>query len=223
LNAVGDAHQSTAVANRVFEAGYRIDELVQVVKSNYVQMHGSDSNYDVYLAGFKKQIQTKAKERLGTEMTSKPASAFALRNIKGKLISLSSLKGKVVVIDFWATWCMPCKESFPAAQRVLDHYVNDDKVEFLFIDTWESDKNFKANVKQFIADAKYTFNVLFDQRNPHSNKQDLIANSYQVEGIPTRFIIDKKGNICFTEVGYSGSFDQMYDDLITRVELAKER
>ncbi len=223
LNATGNFRQSTAVANQVFEAGYKTDELMQVVKANYRQTHSSESGLDSYLTHINQLIRTKTKERLKGEMTRMPAPVFSLRNLASNVISLSSLKGKVVVIDFWATWCMPCKESFPAVQRVVDHYADDNKVEFLFIDTWENNEKFESGVRQFITDSKYTFNVLFDERDPVSHKQELTSNAYQVKGIPTRIIVDRNGKICFTEVGYSGSFEQMSDDLITRIELAKKQ
>jgi len=70
------------------------------------------------------------------------APDFRLKDMSGKDVTLSSLKGKVVVLDFWATWCVPCHENFPAVQKVVDHYKNDQNVVFLFIDTREKSADY---------------------------------------------------------------------------------
>lgn len=115
---------------------------------------------------------------------------FSLKNLEGKVINLADLKGKVVVLDFWATWCGPCRASFPAMQELVTKYKGKN-VEFLFVNTWEKDKENSETVKKvgtFINDKKYTFNVVFDF-------DDTITAKYKVEGIPTKILIDKNGTI----------------------------
>ncbi|RYE26633.1 MAG: TlpA family protein disulfide reductase [Sphingobacteriaceae bacterium] len=223
LSKLGKTEQSITIIRKVFEAGYRSDELMATLEQNYIALHGSNNGYDSYLAGEKKIIQEKVKERLKRTMTSKAAPSFQVKDIQGNTVSLQNLKGKVVIIDFWANWCQPCKQSFPAVQTVVNNYQNDKDVKFLFVDTRESDKDYMTNAKQYITDSRYTFTVLFDEKDPKTNKQEMVANLYHVSGIPTRIIIDKKGNISFEEIGYSGSPSQMSEDLITMIELAKER
>ncbi|WP_231560052.1 TlpA disulfide reductase family protein [Flavobacterium gilvum] len=118
------------------------------------------------------------------------AIGFNLKNINGKEVKLSDYKGKVVVLDFWATWCGPCKASFPGMQELVTKYKGKD-VEFLFVNTWERDKENSATVtkvKTFITDKKYSFNVIFDF-------DGAITTKYKVEGIPAKILIDKKGTI----------------------------
>ncbi len=114
---------------------------------------------------------------------------FTLTNIKGEKVKLSDYKGKVVVLDFWATWCGPCRASFPSMQNLVNTYKGDN-VEFFFINTWERKEptEIRKNVSKFLADNKYTFNVLFDY------KDDVVAK-YKITGIPAKVVIDKEGNI----------------------------
>ena len=120
------------------------------------------------------------------------ARDFILRNLRGKKIALSSFKNKVVVLDFWATWCMPCLVSFAGMKQTESQYKNDNEVQFLFIDTWE-DKSLtkmQEKVNQFIKKNDYDFEILLDAKNK-------VADEYKVKTIPARFIINKKGKIVF--------------------------
>src|SRR5579872_3716312 len=92
-----------------------------------------------------------------------PAPNFNLEDVHGKTVSLADFKGKILVIDFWATWCGPCQKSFPAMQILVDRYKSDPNVQFVFIDTWERDADYMDKVVQLLNRNKYTFNVLFDE------------------------------------------------------------
>src|SRR5690606_21153544 len=122
-------------------------------------------------------------------------------------------KGKVVVVDFWATWCGPCKASFPGMQKMVSKYQDKDDVKFIFIDTWESVENKEKNASEFITKNNYSFHVLMDNDNK-------VVEQSKVEGIPTKFVIDKQGRIRFKSVGFDGSDDKLMKELTAMIDMA---
>ncbi|AOW09269.1 TlpA disulfide reductase family protein [Flavobacterium gilvum] len=132
---------------------------------------------------------------------------FALTNLEGKKVQLSELKGKVVVLDFWATWCGPCRVSFPYMQKMVEKYKGK-PVEFLFINTGENSIPTETVqiASKFITEKKYDFNVLFDFEKEVSKK-------YQIKGIPTKIIIGKEGNIVSDSFS-DGNMDLLIDEQI---------
>lgn len=116
-------------------------------------------------------------------MTGIPAPDFFLRDLKGRSVSLTSLRGKVLVINFWATWCPPCRDEIPYLNILHDQYKNRG-VRVLGISTDPSD----ARVEDFINFNPIDYTVLMD-------RDGSVARKYRAYSIPTTFIIDKDGII----------------------------
>jgi thiol-disulfide isomerase/thioredoxin len=167
------------------------------------------------IAGREKQIAAIQKE-----MLDEPAYDFTLKDTKGKEVNLSSLKGKIVILDFWATWCGPCIASFPAMQQVVEKYKDDNNVKLLFIDTFERGENKEKLVTSFIIDNNYDFHVLYDNIIENNSNYE-VANEYQVTGIPTKVIIGPDGKIKFKSVGFSGSNEKLVNELDIMIGLLK--
>jgi peroxiredoxin len=166
------------------------------------------------------QDKSEAKASVAKKMINEPAPTFALKDMAGKTISLADLKGKVVIIDFWATWCGPCKVSFPGMQMAVTKYKDDPNVEFLFIDVSERTEDYVNEVKKFIADNNYTFHVLFDDKNPETGRLNKTAKIYGAPGIPAKYVIDKKGNIRFKSIGFGGTVEKLVEEVDYMIELA---
>jgi thiol-disulfide isomerase/thioredoxin len=158
------------------------------------------------------------KKNLNETRLHDPGIDFTLMDMNGSPVSLANLKGKVVILDFWATWCGPCKSSFPYLQKVYEKYQNNGNVKILAINSWERQKDYSAqveNAKTFMSTNKYTFPVLIDEKN---DDQFIVITKYQVEGIPTKFILDKKGDIAWKVVGFDNG-QYMIDEMTQQIEM----
>jgi peroxiredoxin len=183
-------------------------------KKCYLAEDKSDKGYTAHLAALEQVARDNMKAELKEKMLDEPAPVFSLKNLEGKTVSLEALRGKTVVVDFWATWCGPCKSSFPGMQQAVNKYQSDPNVAFVFVDTWERVEEKEKNAADFIKNNGYTFNVLMDNDNK-------VVSSFGVSGIPTKFVVDKYGRIRFKSIGYAGSPDALLDEISLMIEVAK--
>ena len=195
------------------KSGKATADMKEGLKRLYIKEKGSEAGFEDYITALQKESYLKMVEELRKSMLNETAPTFALLGLDGNKVNLTDLKGKVVVVDFWATWCGPCVASFPGMQKMVNKYKENPDVKFIFIDTWEQGENKKKNAADFIEKNKYNFQVLLDEDNK-------VIEQYKVEGIPTKFVIDKNGMIRFKSVGYDGSDDKLMSELTAMIDLA---
>jgi thiol-disulfide isomerase/thioredoxin len=207
----GKNDKAAAAAYASMVKGKSNDTLVELYKTAYTSVNGSAAGFDSVMAVAKTEAKSAMVAKLNKEKLDRPSIDFELKSLDGSMVTLSVLKGKVVVLDFWATWCGPCLASFPSLQKVYDKYKENPDIVILALNTWERVKpeEREQHVKDFIAKNNYTFPVLFDTD---------IVFKYGVEGIPTKFIIGKNGNIRFKDVGFGGA-QEMVDKMEMQFEL----
>ena len=190
-------------------------------KTAYVATHGSDQGFVELNARLLETFRENTKKEVAKKMVSTPAYDFELKDLQGKTVRLSDYKGKVVILDFWATWCGPCKASFPMMQEAVTKFREDKEVVFLFIHTMETSPNATKAAGDYIKDKKYTFNVLMDLKDPSTNA-NAAARGFKVNAIPAKFVIDGSGNIRFSSVGNKqGGSDAFLEEMNAMIEMAK--
>lgn len=133
------------------------------------------------------------------------APDFSLRTPDGKEVTLAGLKGKVVLLDFWATWCGPCIAAMPSIQRLHEKYVGRPVV-ILGVNTWERGAADKA--QKFMEKNKYTYGLLL--------KGDDLAEAYGVPGIPTLVLIGPDGKILHIGVGFGPDEEKHLSEMIDK-------
>jgi peroxiredoxin len=188
--------------------------LKELLKAAYLAINGGDRGYAEFLARVESGARDKLKAELEAKLLDEPAPDFTLADLKGNTVSLSGLKGKVVVIDFWATWCEPCLSSFPGMKQTVNNFRKDPRVRFLFINSWERVTDRRKNAADFLSANHYPFEVLLDS-------QDKVIADYQVEAIPTQFIIDGRGHVRFRNEGFQGDVEEQVEELAMMVGLIR--
>ncbi len=214
LIAIGNYQQAYDFLNELLRSGKSSPAIEESFKKAYVQVKGSEVGLTEYFSALKASGADKIKTKLQDEMLNQAAPDFELTDLAGNSISLKSLRGKIVVLDFWATWCGPCLASFPGMQQAVEKFRDDSQVEFLFVNTWERGDDVQQRVADFIREKNYPFHVLLDSKNE-------VVTAYGVEGIPTKFVIDKNGKIRFKSVGFGGDANQMVDELSMMIEMVR--
>ncbi len=133
-------------------------------------------------------------------LTGTQAPEWNLSDSDGNMVSLEALRGNVVVIDFWATWCAPCKVVMPEIQSLHEKYA-DQPVMIYGVNVWES-----GDAAAFMLENAYTYGLLLEG--------DAVAFDYKVSGIPTLYVIDQEGNIAFAQVGSSSDLGLTLTEVI---------
>ena len=149
-------------------------------------------------------------DRIGSDwhavQPSVAASDFALPQLDGSPVTLSALKGRVVVMEFWATWCGPCRSSLPSLEVIHQRY-RDRGVSVLLINEGEGEEVIRA-----WAGRRFTAPILLDAAQ-------VVGEQYQVRAVPRIFLIDQAGRIVYMHEGYGGglerSLSQILDQLLS--------
>jgi peroxiredoxin len=127
-----------------------------------------------------------------------PAPDFALTTRDGGQVTLAELEGQVVMLNFWATWCGPCRQEMPHLESLYQRY-SDLGFMLLGVNVEED----SSGADKFLAETPVTFPILFDPKSEVSKKYDVIA-------MPSTVLIDRTGNMRFIHHGYQPGYENEY-------------
>jgi thiol-disulfide isomerase/thioredoxin len=217
---LNDYQNAFSVLDQLIKSGKGNAELKQELVSVYTKLHpGKDG--PAYVAGVEKEVNAQITKDYLKHVMNTPSPSFAVKDIDGKDVTLADFKGKTIVVDFWATWCGPCKKSFPAMQIAVNKYINDPDVKFLFIHTWEHTQTPLEDAQAYLNSNNYTFDLYIDPKDESKNSSKA-ADLFGVKSIPRKFIIDGKGIIRFNVGGFGGGDDAAVEELTNMIEYAKK-
>lgn len=133
---------------------------------------------------------------------------FRLTKVDGSQVRLSDYRGKVIVVNFWATWCGPCLTEMPLLEKAMEKYKNDTEVVFLALSTDEE----RDDVAPFIKQHKFKLPIAF---------AETLNDLYRVNSIPTTIIFNRNGEISFRQAGFNARED-FVAKISERIEAAKK-
>lgn len=135
-------------------------------------------------------------------VTDQPAPDFALPDGTGNTVALSDFEGQVVLVNFWASWCWPCREEMPLLDQLAERY---GPLGFTMLGINVEEDAALAN--QFLQGTPVNFPILYDSENSVSQLYDVIA-------MPTTVLIDRQGTVRFIHHGYEPGYENDYQDQI---------
>lgn len=218
--AEADYMQAFAILEKEILTGKPNTSIKTRLKKAFFNLRDS-MEWQGYVSKIEEQVHVKRREDLKKIMIKKPAPAFTLNDLSGNKISLSDYRGKILIVDFWATWCVPCRRSFPFMQKAVDRFEDPSKLHFLFIHTWEQETHAARSAADYIRANKYNFHVLMDLKDPVTEVNNTVY-AYEVRALPAKLLIDGNGFIRFKIEPMFGNDEYALEELRIMIELAKE-
>jgi thiol-disulfide isomerase/thioredoxin len=201
LSLLGDALRAGGKRREAIDAFVRAESVFggekvdgAALRELYLSEHGSIAGLDAELA--RERAASKKRIALDARRVEAVAPAWALEDLGGNPLSLEGLRGKVVVLDFWATWCPPCREELPAIERLHAAYAGNEVVLVGVNCEGVADPIlWQKRVRRFVEEQKLTFPIVNDL-------ESALNDAYSIDSLPTLVVIDRKGTIRYRNVGY---------------------
>ena len=210
-SAGGQTKKALQLAERAMSLGVATPKVVDTFRA-MLRADGEDSTD---ISEREQELRAQGRKRMATKVVQDMLNLQAIEGtfttLEGKPVKISDWKGKVVIIDYWATWCGPCRQSFPSLQKLYIRYKDNPNVVFAIVNVWERSDDRVKTVRDFMSkNASLTFPMYLD-------KDDSVVGKFGVTGIPTKFYLGKDGRVQFKEVGLHPE-EQFLDEATNRIE-----
>lgn len=185
-------------------------EALDLMKDCLQQWHQSGITWNEAFQSLKAEWKEDMLQKLKKEIILRPAPNFltSVVDLQGNPVDSSLIKNKIVIIDFWATWCVPCMHEMPYIQKAWEAFRDNRQVVFMVINSGA--KNKLADAQGWWGNKKYGFPVYY-------NKDEDIGEKFGFNVIPALYIFDGNGNIRFSTIGFEGASTER--KIITAVEM----
>ncbi len=225
LEGLGDDKQILPLLEMSARYNAMTPRMFDKLKSIYLKGHPNDeSGYQTYLAGLKSDKEkAEMQAYVDHNWVNYPMPNFRLETAEGLFVTPEDWKDKIVVVDFWATWCRPCIMAFPGMQLLVDKYAQDKQVAIYMLGTMQTG-NYKDKSVNYVRSEGFRFNLLHDSVNPVTKEQDVLFRQlvplFGDSSIPRKIIV-KNGRVRYCSGGYSGSPSKLMDELSLAIEILK--
>jgi thiol-disulfide isomerase/thioredoxin len=186
---------------------------IKSAKLNFLKFNPSEAAFNSRVKKLEELKLAQLKATLKKQLMNKPGPELAqLTDLKGKAVTPEMMKDKIVILDFWATWCVPCMQEMPYLQKVYDKYKNNPKVMFMVVNSGA-----KNTIKDAIGweakNPQYTFPLYF-------NNDPDIGEKVGFTLIPTIAVIDQRGKMQFRTIGFEGA--ELEHKLAAQIDILME-
>jgi len=187
----------------------RKDELSEITQRLWKELGGTEQGWSAYLARnevSKSKFETAEVSSWDTKNT--PLEDFELTDLQGRKWSMADLKGKVVFINLWATWCGPCLEELPYVQKLSEQLKARNDVQVVTLNTDQE----VGKVEPFMKEKKYNFPVLLGEAYAHG---------IGINSIPRNWVISVDGKLVFEGIGFGGDGDDWLKKAVEMIDKVK--
>jgi peroxiredoxin len=134
-----------------------------------------------------------------------PAPDFTLKSMDGKNFNLTEQRGNIILINFWASWCGPCRKEMPLLQDLQEKYQD------LGVQVWGINVEQENQAgKDFLANLELSFSIFFDETNK-------LSETYDVQAMPTNVLVDRDGIVRFVFRGFKDGYEKKYEKAIKKL------
>ncbi len=203
----GDDKAALGYCNDAILRSMQTDELLKQQKRLSEKLLSlGKAAYKKYLDSLQKEAKIIRLEKLKYQTVDLPEVTGVFERLNGTFVDIEDMRGKIIMLTFWSTWCGPCQSMFPAIGALYEKYADSSDVVIASVNLWEKEGDRKEILDKFLEKAEANFPIYIDQT-------DIIPRKYGILGLPTTVFIDKSGKIKFKVIGFTNTDDFILESI----------